>query len=169
MRILITAGFLALVITVAVLILIGCSSKEEAPDTDTETTPSEIDAIKPSAVIVIKANDTVMYASFEDNPSAEAFKDMLNTAGKITLGMSDYGGFEKVGELPWELPSNDKEFTAKRGDLILYEGNKITIYYGENTWNFTKLASIGNKTGEELKDILGDGDVTVNFWIEWGE
>ena len=49
------------------------------------------------------------------------------------------------------------------GDIILYQGNQITIYYDTNTWNFTKLGKIENITQKELKEILGDGDVTVTF------
>ncbi|MBP5362644.1 MAG: hypothetical protein J6Y71_06445, partial [Ruminococcus sp.] len=51
------------------------------------------------------------------------------------------------------------------GDIILYQGNKITIYYAENTWDFTKLGHINNITQEELKTLLGDGDVAVSLSI----
>ena len=83
--------------------------------------------------------------------------------------MSDYGSFEKVGDLPQELPRNDESITTVPGDIILYQGNKITIYYDENTWEFTRLAKIYDVTREELLDVLGDGDVTVSFWLEWSE
>ena len=83
--------------------------------------------------------------------------------------MSDYGNFEKVGDLPYELPTNDEEITTKPGDIILYQGNKITIYYDENTWRFTKLGNIGNVNAEELKEVVGRGDVTVEFSVEWTE
>ena len=83
--------------------------------------------------------------------------------------MHDYGNFEKVGPLPFELPRNDETITTEPGDIILYQGNQITIYYDENTWNFTRLAKIDNVTREELLDVLGSGDVTVTFWIEWSE
>ena len=174
MRIFMIAGFLALVITIGVLILAGCSAKEEGDvsdgsgGSDTLIVPEIPEYVKPSAILVIRVGDAVMYAPFEDNPSAKAFRDMLSGEG-ITVDMSDYGGFEKVGALPFDVPANDGEITAHPGDVILYQGNRITLYYGENTWEFTRLAHIGNKNAEELKDILGDGDVTVNFQIEWGE
>nr|MCR5816259.1 hypothetical protein [Ruminococcus sp.] len=79
------------------------------------------------------------------------------------IDMSDYGNFEKVGDLPQSLPTNDESITTAAGDIILYQGNKITIYYAENTWDFTKLGHIDNITQQELKAILGDGDVTVTF------
>ena len=89
--------------------------------------------------------------------------------GSVELDLHDYGSFEKVGPLPWTLPKNDESITTVPGDVILYQGNQITIYYDENTWDFTRLAKIGGVTREDLLSVLGDGDVTVRFWIEWSE
>ena len=55
------------------------------------------------------------------------------------------------------------------GDIILYQGNQICVYYDENTWNFTRLAKINYVTKEDLLKTLGEGDVTVSFWLEWSE
>ena len=104
----------------------------------------------------------------EDNSSADAFTDLLEK-GDITVDLHDYGSFEKVGALPWSLERNDESITTEPGDVILYQGNQITIYYDQNTWNFTKLATIGNVTKEELLDALGEGNVTVTFLVEWSE
>lgn len=71
--------------------------------------------------------------------------------------------------MPWELPTNDESITTEPGDIILYQGSKITIYYDENTWDFTRLARIEDVTKEELLEALGTDDVTVKFWIEWSE
>ena len=139
---------------------------EEMTD-ETEDYP-DIEIIRPSCVLVIEANGTIFYAHFEDNSSAEAFKEKLNSE-TLTVNMRDYGGFEKVADLPWELPRNDSRITTEPGDIILYQGNQITIYYGENTWDFTRLAKIGNISGEQLLSALGDGDVSVKFSLEWGE
>ena len=119
-------------------------------------------------MLTITANGTTFTASFEDNSSAKAFAELLK-GGPLTLSLHDYGNFEKVGPLPWELPTNDEQITTKPGDIILYQGNQICIYYGENTWNFTKLASIYSVTRDELLEAFGDGDVTVRFWLEWTE
>lgn len=118
--------------------------------------------------LVIVANDKVFYATMEDNSSAEAFRDYLSSEA-IVVEMHDYGSFEKVGPLPWSLPRNDEQITTAPGDVILYQGNQITIYYDENTWSFTRLAKIENATREELLDAFGDGNVTVDFWVEWSE
>ncbi len=110
----------------------------------------------------INVNGTELTATLEDNSSAQALTELLKQ-GNITVDMSDYGNFEKVGDLPQSLPKNDEKITTVPGDIILYQGNKITIYYAENTWDFTKLGHINNITQEELKAILGDGNITVTL------
>ena len=112
----------------------------------------------------ISVNGTELTATLEDNSSAQALTELLKQSN-ITVDMSDYGNFEKVGNLPQSLPKNDEKITTVPGDIILYQGNKITIYYAENTWDFTKLGHINNITQEELKTLLGDGDVTVSLSI----
>ena len=126
------------------------------------------DDIEMTCVLVIEANGKIFYANFEDNSSAEAMKEKLNSEA-ITVDMHDYGSFEKVGALPWDLPRNDTQITTEPGDIILYQGNQITVYYDTNSWNFTRLARIGNTTKDELLAALGDGDVSVRFSLEWGE
>ena len=124
--------------------------------------------VAPTCVLVIEVGEKVFYANLEDNSSAKALVEKLNS-GPITVDMHDYGNFEKVGELPWELPRNDEDITTVPGDIILYLGKRIVIYYDENTWDFTRLAKIDNTTKEELLAALGDGNVSVSFSLEWGE
>ena len=129
---------------------------------------NDIETIRQTCVLVIEANGKIFYANFEDNSSAGALKEKLNSEA-ITVDMHDYGSFEKVGTLPWELPCNDTQITTEPGDVILYQGNQITLYYDTNNWTFTRLARIGNATKEELLATLGDGNVSVRFSLEWGE
>ena len=133
---------------------------------ETEEPPSA--AIRPVPVLVIEANGAVFYASFADSPAAEAFAEQLST-GALEIELHDYGDFEKVGALPWELPRSDASMTTKPGDVLLYQGNQITIYYDENTWSFTPLAQIGGATREMLLDAFGEDSVTVTFRVEWSE
>ena len=127
-------------------------------------------AVRPRANPVLEVNGRTFYPSFEDNSSAAAFLEKLEEeGGLLELTLHDYGNFEKVGPLPWELPRNDAPITTVPGDIILYQGDQITIYYAENTWEFTKLGRIGDISGEELLGVLGEGDVTVVFRLEWDE
>ena len=122
------------------------------------------DTVRPTKVLIIEAGDHTFIANFEDNSSAEELIEKLINE-PVTVNMHDYGNFEKVGALPWEITRNDTQITTKPGDVILYQGNQITIYYDENSWNFTKLAGIDNVTREELLEAFGDGDVNVRFYI----
>ena len=125
-------------------------------------------AIQPVPTLVIEANGRTFYAEPEDNSSAEAFLEALSSE-PLEVELHDYGDFEKVGSLPWDLPRNDETITTVPGDVILYQGNEITIYYDENTWDFTRLAKIEGVTREDLLEVFGDGNVTVRFWVEWSE
>ena len=125
-------------------------------------------AMQHRADFAVSIGDRTFYPHLEDNSSAEAFIKHLES-GALTVKLSDYGNFEKVGDLPWSLPRNDETITTVPGDIILYQGNKITIYYDENTWDFTRIGRIEGMTREELLEVLGDGDVTAVFCLEWYE
>ena len=103
-------------------------------------------------------------ATLADNSSAKAFAELLSN-GPVTVDMQDYGNFEKVGDLPSSLPRNDTSITTEPGDIILYQGNKITIYYNTNSWSFTRLGKVDGVTQAELKKILGKGNVTAVFTL----
>lgn len=132
------------------------SSAEKSNTLDTVETPED------QNTIVAQIGDHTLTIKLEDNSSAQALKDLLAN-GPLTVEMHDYNNFEKVGELGTNLPQNNKSITTEPGDVILYQGTSITIYYNVNTWNFTRLGKVQNLTQEELKAILGDEDVTVTF------
>lgn len=116
--------------------------------------------------IAIKVGEsTTLTATLVDNSSAKALMKLL-AAGPVAIDMHDYANMEKVGSLPESLPRNDTYFTTQPGDIVLYLGNQFVIYYGNNSYNFTRLGRIdGNYTGSQLKSILGDGNVTVTISV----
>lgn len=116
-------------------------------------------------LLYITAGDTTFTAILSDNSSAEALKELLSE-GPLSIPMRDYGNFEKVGNLGTSLPRNDEQITTGPGDVILYQGNAITIYYDTNSWNFTRLGKIENVTKEELLEAFGEGEVTVTLSME---
>ena len=109
-------------------------------------------------------------ATLTDNSSATAFYQLLKK-GPLTVNMHDYGNFEKVGSLGTSLPRNDTQITTQAGDIILYQGNQITIYYDPNSWKFTRLGKVVSTsstttiTQDQLKKILGKGNVTAVFSV----
>ncbi len=95
-----------------------------------------------------------------DNSSASALLALLKN-GDISVDAHDYGSFEKVGSLGTKLPTNDEQITTEPGDVILYQGDQITVYYDTNSWRFTRLGKVQGVTTDKLKAILGDGSVTM--------
>ena len=112
--------------------------------------------------ITSDSGNHTLTATLAENSSAKAFAELLSK-GSITVDMQDYGNFEKVGDLPSSLPRNDTSITTEPGDIILYQGNKITIYYNTNSWNFTRLGKVEGLTPAELRKILGKGNVKAVF------
>ena len=109
--------------------------------------------------------ETVLTATLADNSSVKALEEKLQD-GPITIQMGDYARMEKVGNLPFRLPTNDQSITTQAGDLILYLGNSFVIYYAPNSWRFTRLGHIEGVTAQELKKVLGRGDVTVTLSLD---
>ena len=104
-------------------------------------------------------------ATLVDNSSTQALKEQL-AKGNITVKMEDYANMEKVGSLGIRLPRNDKQTTTGPGDIILYQGHNLVIYYDTNSWSFTRLGKINNASQADLKAALGRGDVTVTLSLE---
>ena len=104
-------------------------------------------------------------ATLVDNSSTQALKEQL-AKGNITVEMEDYASMEKVGSLGISLPRNDRPTTTGPGDLILYQGHNLVIYYDTNSWNFTRLGKIDNASQADLKAALGKGGVTVTLSLE---
>lgn len=113
----------------------------------------------------IQVNGLSLTVEPQGNSSAAALMALL-AEGDIVVNARDYGGFEKVGALPQGLPTNDEPITTEPGDVILYQGNQITVYYDENSWNFTRLGKIKDVSAEALRDILGEGDVELRLSLE---
>ena len=110
--------------------------------------------------MIIEVNNKELIVDLEDNESAKELLDKLSEK-EIKIKADDYSNFEKVGDLGFNLTTNDQEITTKPGDVILYQGNKLCLYYGTNTYSFTKLGHINNVNQEELKKVLGNDSVEL--------
>lgn len=98
-------------------------------------------------------------ATLEDNEAARILCDML----PLSLDFRDYGGFEKVASLPRRLPSQDRQMRTSAGDIVLYLSNQIVVFYGGNSWSYTKLGHIDDVEG--LTEALGRGNVEITFTL----
>lgn len=133
-------------------------------DTQTEQTTISTQ-IQTNNNINIHIGEHTLTATLEDNSSAAALKELI-AQQDLVIDMSDYANMEKVGAIGKDLPRNDMQTTTEAGDLILYLGNSFVIYYDTNSWDFTRLGKIDDITAEELKEILGTGDVTVTLSLK---
>ncbi|MBQ6629095.1 MAG: hypothetical protein IJH65_09795 [Methanobrevibacter sp.] len=113
-------------------------------------------------LVKVKINDEVFDVKLENNSAThEMIKELKK--GNVTVNASEYGGFEKVGDLGFSLPTSDENMGTNPGDLVLYQGDKISLFYGSHSWSYTKLGKIDNVDSNKLKEVLGSGDVTLEF------
>lgn len=147
-------------------LLLGCGTAEgkagTAAVTEVQEQQGATETEEEPKMIHIQIGKHQLSATLVRNSSTEALMELLSE-GPVTIAMSDYASMEKVGPLPTSLPTNDEPTQTEAGDLILYLGQSFVIYYDTNSWNFTRLGKIENVTAQELRDILGDGDVTVTL------
>ena len=161
-----------LMILLAVLVaLSGCTAvspesgkpagKDGGDDILTEPDESEEEQ---TSMMKMKINGTPVTVAWEDNESAAALKELA--AGGLEIRMSMYGGFEQVGSIGQRLPAGDVQTTTSSGDIVLYSGSQLVVFYGSNSWAYTRLGHITDKTPEEMRALLGSGDVTVTLSVE---
>ncbi len=102
--------------------------------------------------------ETEVPVTWENNESVEALRELL----PLTIQMSMYGGFEQVGPIGQRIVRDDKQTTTNSGDIVLYSGNQIVVFYGSNSWAYTRLGHV-DLSQQEMRDLLGHGDVTITM------
>ncbi len=174
------------VLTAVMFLLLGilCGCGASGPETTPQLTPATpvesqlqetVNAAEPendnseegimNRNLTLAINGEALSVTWEDNASVEALKELVSS-GAVTVQMSKYGGFEQVGPLGASLPRDDVQTTTGPGDIVLYSGNQIVVFYGSNSWAYTRLGHIDGKTVQELARLLGNGDVTVTIVME---
>lgn len=153
------------------LLLTGCGNSEEEPvqpetlegepvqQETAEKGESEEDETMKMNVTV---GENTFTATLADNKAVDALVEMMESE-PVVIQMSDYAGFEKVGSLGRSLPTSNSQTTTQSGDIVLYNGNQIVIFYDSNSWSYTRLGKIDDLTGWE--EALGSNDVIVTFSI----
>ena len=141
----------ALTTQVQEIINAAATEIQTAADTEKETTET---------MLGLAINGTPVSVEWENNESVQALRE-LAAQEPIVIQMSMYGGFEQVGSLGTSIVRNDVQTTTSAGDIVLYSGSNIVIFYGSNSWAYTRLGHITDKTAIELSELLGNGDVTI--------
>ena len=129
-----------------ILILLACTAVSGDDSVD--------DSIK------MKINDETFDVKLENNSATQELIKTLEK-GNVTVNATEYGGFEKVGDLGFSLPTSDENVNTSPGDIVLYQGDKMSLFYGSHSWSYTKLGKIENVDSNHLKEVLGSGDVTL--------
>lgn len=119
----------------------------DAPDTGEE---------KNTMILLI--GETEVPVTWEDNSSVDAIRGLL----PLTIEMSMYGGFEQVGPIGHDIIREDEQTDTEPGDIVLYAGNQIVVFYGSNSWAYTRLGHI-DLTKQEMKELLEHGAVTLTI------
>ncbi len=117
----------------------------------------------------VEVGEQTFFATLEENAAVDALAELLRQ-GPLALQLHDYSRFEKVGPLGTDLPAEDRQTTTQAGDIVLYTGNQIVLFYGSNSWSYTRLGRIDDLTG--WVEVLGSGDVTVRLSLAappWGQ
>ena len=135
------------------------SVESESQTTGRETMAEEISAMN----MMVQVGGSTFTATLEENTAVDALVEMMEQE-PVTIQLSDYSGFEKVEPLGTSLPTSNQQTTTQAGDIVLYQGNQIVMFYGSNSWSYTRLGHIDDLTGWE--EALGSGDVTVTFSLE---
>ena len=99
---------------------------------------------------------------WENNQAVSDLRALVEGA-PLTVDLSMYGGFEQVGRLGTRLTSDDVQTTTRPGDIVLYAGNQIVVFYGSNSWAYTRLGHITSHTAKGMADLLGNGNVSITI------
>ena len=169
---------LSLIIIIIAVLCIGCGSAQgtEAAVPEPQQSPAMTPAAEASAAeqpqenkteseetetMQMKIGETDVEVVWEDNESAVALKELARDG--LIIQMSMYGGFEQVGSIGKSLPREDSQTTTQAGDIVLYSGNQLVVFYGSNSWAYTRLGKIADKSVSELSELLGSGDVIITL------
>ena len=165
-------------ILLSVLLIFSLSSCEQKQEKVSQMETSEEKKTETYAVQETLAEvdysetdeDTEMKLYFDDTEipirweNCTAVRELKEEArnGDIVVSMSMYGGWEQVGSLGRSYTRTDRQMTAVSGDVVLYSGNQIVVFYGSNSWSYTKLGSM-DLTQKKLEDLLSHGDITLTI------
>ena len=132
-----------------------------AADTSQESEPAALMKDEERSEMKLKIGDTEVPVTWEGNASVDALREIVQEE-PLTIQMSMYGGFEQVGPIGQEIVSDDVQTTTEAGDIVLYSGDQIVIFYGSNSWAYTRLGH-ADLSQKEMEDLLGNGDVILTI------
>ena len=148
---------LIMALLMSTLLLSGCVNNKN--NKDNQSKDDITDNIPEEEIMKLEIDENVLDVSWNNNASVTAFNEIK----PLTINMRLYGGFEQVGSIGQNIVSDDKEITTKPGDIVLYSNNQIVVFFGTNTWSYTKLGHI-NLSDSELNTLLNKSNVTLKIY-----
>lgn len=148
---------LIMALLMSTLLLSGCINNKNNKNNQSEDDIT--DSILEEEIMKLEIDENVLDVFWNNNASVTA----LNEIKPLTINMHLYGGFEQVGSIGQNVVSDDKEITTKPGDIVLYSNNQIVVFFGTNTWSYTKLGHINLSNGE-LNTLLNKSNVTLKIY-----
>ena len=157
--------FILFMVFVLVMSFTACENETQSNSSE-PISAARKDAEEAEDMTAMKMSVTIGEQSFtvtlENNSATHELVKMMEKE-PISIDMDDYCGFEKVGSLGKSLPTDNRKMTTQAGDIVLYSGNQIVMFYGSNSWDYTKIGRIDDLSGWE--DALGTDNVTAVFSI----
>lgn len=148
-----------------ILTICGCKNTQSIENSgtadNTEVTVQEENNMQEKDLKMM-IGDTEVQVEWENNKSVAALKELVKDK-PLSIQMSMYGGFEQVGYIGTGLPRNDAQTVTESGDIVLYSGDQIVVFYGSNSWAYTRLGHITDKDAGQMRDLLSNGDVTITI------
>ena len=157
---------LSTALAVILALFLGIAGCAEDGRTDVQEGPTGLNENEKETSIMMqmKINDTPVTVAWEDNESVRAL--MALAANGLTIQMSMFGGFEQVGPIGQSLPSADQQTVTASGDIVLYSSDQIVVFYGSNSWAYTRLGHITDQSAEQMRTLLGNGAVQITLTME---
>ena len=105
--------------------------------------------------------------TMEDNVGTRALIAALQTENIVYIA-HDYGNFEKVGYIGQSFPTDNHQTTTSAGDLVLYGGDNICIFYGSNSWSYTRIGKLDGLSADEVRRFVkaGEGEVSITLSLQ---
>ena len=138
-------------------------TESESAVSETSMSESEETEVEDTQTLKMTIENTVVDVIWEENTSVEELKELAVSG--LAVPMSMYGGFEQVGPIGQSIARDDEQIATTPGDIVLYSGDQIVVFYGSNSWAYTRLGKI-NMSEDELTELLGNGDVTITLSVE---
>ena len=152
-------------------ILSACSGGKPQPSDSTETesqtmeqqtAEQQTDSMEKKMILIVDGREIPVI--WEENNTVSELKTRIEDE-PVVIEMEKYGGFEQVGSLGQSFTSDDERIMTECGDIVLYNSSNIVIFYGSNTWEYTRLGKI-DLDDDEIAEMLGGEAVEVQITLK---